>query len=133
WSAKTWTGTELLLWDLEGAPGSSRAQTGWAYNPTSDTWRALSTTGMPSPRSRAAVVWDGRDILVWGGQTEPGPVLSVPCCLDLMDGGRYDPVADTWKPISNMGAPATHPDEVPVWTGTEMLLWGGVGSTFEQE
>lgn len=66
-------------------------------------------------RSGHAMVWSGREAIIWGGS---GPES------DLDDGAAYDPGADRWRklppaPISRRGSPGA------VWTGTEMVVWGG--------
>jgi len=40
-------------------------------------------------------------------------------------GGRYDPDADTWQPTSVVNAPNGNGGGTAVWTGTEMVFWGG--------
>ncbi len=40
-------------------------------------------------------------------------------------GGRYDPVTDAWSSISVIGAPTGSYAHTAVWTGTEMIVWGG--------
>jgi hypothetical protein len=43
------------------------------------------------------------------------------------DGGRYNPVTDSWSPMSTsqtLSAPIEH---TAVWTGTELIIWGGSG------
>ena len=40
-------------------------------------------------------------------------------------GGRYNPVTDTWKSVSTLNAPQPRSDFTAVWTGTEMIIWGG--------
>jgi hypothetical protein len=52
-------------------------------------------------------------MLIWGGYESGG--LST-------TGSLYDPEADVWSPIAQAGAP-TGGDGV--WTGSEMLVWGG--------
>jgi len=50
---------------------------------------------------------------------------------DLMyfdDWGRYDPAGNIWKVVSTFGAPAARELHTAVWTGSEMILWGGFGS-----
>ncbi len=42
------------------------------------------------------------------------------------DGGQaYDPARDTWRTLPAAGAPEFRSQGVVVWTGTEMLVWGG--------
>jgi hypothetical protein len=42
-----------------------------------------------------------------------------------IDGGRYSAAMDTWMPLSTVGAPSLRGRHTAVWTGTEMLVWGG--------
>jgi hypothetical protein len=73
-------------------------------------------------------------MLVWGGETEElGPGLTLGY-LDryekvLGDGARYNPTTDMWRPISAIGAPAPRFQHLAVWTGTEMVIWGGIPSS----
>jgi hypothetical protein len=55
-------------------------------------------------------------MIVWGGKNSSG---------DLADGGIYDPFADRWRPISATNAPSARSDADGVWTGCEMIVWGG--------
>src|SRR3970282_2119379 len=40
-------------------------------------------------------------------------------------GARYDPNADTWTPTTMAGAPIGRRAHTAVWTGSEMIVWGG--------
>ena len=44
---------------------------------------------------------------------------------DLNTGGRYNPTGDSWMPISTVNAPSARDSHTAVWTGTEMVVWGG--------
>jgi hypothetical protein len=61
--------------------------------------------------------------LVWGGLGAVTPTSKAPLAL-LKDGGRYDPVRSTWRPVTNPPAPALA-GQSAVWTGSELILWGG--------
>ena len=50
--------------------------------------------------------------VVWGGNVDGS-------------GGRYDPATDTWRSMSTAGAPIGRWDASVVWTGNEMIIWGG--------
>jgi hypothetical protein len=41
------------------------------------------------------------------------------------EGGRYDPEADVWRPLSEAGEPAPRFGASSVWTGAELIVWGG--------
>src|SRR5262245_66664052 len=51
------------------------------------------------------------------------------CTVSFLSGGRYDPSTNTWTPTS-MGAnvPAERYHHTAVWTGTEMIVWGGTNN-----
>jgi hypothetical protein len=46
----------------------------------------------------------------------------------LNDGGRYNPAANSWTAVPTTGAPAARDYHTAVWTGSEMIVWGGNGS-----
>ena len=54
---------------------------------------------------------------VWGG------VDSSP--TDLNTGGRYNPTGDSWTATNTFDAPSARDYHTAVWTGTEMIIWGG--------
>ena len=57
-------------------------------------------------------------MIVWGGIRRS--------CFALNTGGRYDPATDTWTATSTgAGVPAARAAHTAVWTGTEMIVWGG--------
>ena len=110
-----WTGTEMIVWGGR-TNSSSYLDTGSRYNPATDTWTATGTTGVPAGKSDHHAVWTGNEMIVWGGSSEPGMSKS---------GGRYDPASDTWAPTSTNDPVWAKERHTAVWTGTEMLVWGG--------
>src|SRR5438034_10725951 len=44
----------------------------------------------------------------------------------LNTGGRYNPSTDSWRSTSPTNAPAARYGHTAVWTGSEMIVWGGV-------
>jgi N-acetylneuraminic acid mutarotase len=130
-----WTGERLLIWGGEyvGAGGfTTRYGDGGQYDPGSDSWLPISTTGGPRARAHHTAVWTGRSMLVWGGAGAGAPRAGyyVVPPEPLGDGFRYDPGADVWTPISKVGAPTPRFRHTAVWTGEEMLVWGGHADQF---
>src|SRR5205823_12151356 len=41
-------------------------------------------------------------------------------------GGRYDPATDSWTATGTTNAPAARYYHTAVWTGTRMVVWGGL-------
>ena len=115
-----WTGQAMLVWG--GGEAGSFLDTGGRYDPASDTWRGISTTNSPAGRWNHGAVWTGSEMLIWGGRDQFFASQG-----NLGDGGRYDPSSDSWEPISAVGTPSPRSKFACVWTGTEMLIWGGVG------
>src|SRR4029077_17971043 len=42
-------------------------------------------------------------------------------------GGGYDPITDNWRATSLTNAPDARDSHTAVWTGSEMIVWGGFG------
>ena len=114
-----WTGTEMIIWGGSNG-GSSVLNTGARYNPTDDTWTLISNTNAPAARADFGSVWTGAEMIVWGGW--------IPCytgCTYLTSGGKYNPLTDTWQNISIVNAPPGTREPSAIWTGKEMIVWGG--------
>ena len=47
--------------------------------------------------------------------------------MPLNTGGRYNPVTNSWTATSTADAPAERDLQTAVWTGSEMIVWGGYG------
>jgi N-acetylneuraminic acid mutarotase len=83
-------------------------------------WTATATIGAPTARSRHTAVWTGSEMIVWGGyDSNVYPYYH-------NEGGRYDPVTNTWMATSTTGAPQARGYHTAVWTGSRMIVWGGV-------
>ena len=109
-----WTGTEVVVWGGEKPSEGAWHADGAAFNPITGTWRDLADSPL-SPRSEHAAVWTGEEILI--------------CCGRIVGGGvpaaAYNPEADEWREIASPGFSPAFAEAV--WTGEEMLVFGGVG------
>jgi N-acetylneuraminic acid mutarotase len=45
-------------------------------------------------------------------------------------GGRYDPATDSWTTTSTVLAPTPRQFHTAVWTGSSMVVWGGLGDQY---
>jgi hypothetical protein len=89
-------------------------------------WRALPPMPaqppgqQPARRNGAAVVWTGQQLIVWGG-------LSHEPFRTRADGAAYDPGTGRWTPLPTApeGQWLRESHGAAVWTGREMLVWGG--------
>src|SRR5437016_8869761 len=55
-------------------------------------------------------------MIIWGGD-DLAAVLNT--------GGKYNPSTDSWTPTTTTNAPDARADHTAVWTGSEMIIWGG--------
>jgi N-acetylneuraminic acid mutarotase len=94
--------------------------TGGRYNPSTDSWTATSTTNAPAARWDHTAVSTGSEMIVWGG-------VSSPFQPPLNTGGRYDPSTNSWTATSTTNAPSGRAEHTAVWSGSEMIVWGGLG------
>jgi N-acetylneuraminic acid mutarotase len=114
----TWTGTEMIVWGGSTTRNlRSPTTSGSRYNPSTDTWTAMTTTGAPSARSWHSAVWTGSRLLVWGGYD-----WNTSC---KNDGFLYNPGTDAWTAISSTSAPVARDTHAAEWTGTQLIIWGG--------
>lgn len=116
-----WTGTEMLIWGGRYLPDQTYPTTGAGYDPATDSWTPMSTIGAPRGRAGHAAVWTGKEMIVWGGWSDPGNA-------ELNTGGSYNPVSQVWTPTTLIQAPQTRFFNVPnpaVWTGKAMFIYGG--------
>src|SRR5262249_22132602 len=85
-------------------------------NGCADIWAA--TAIAPFKRSDHTAVWTGTEMIVWGGAYTGATMYP-------NTGGRYNPSTDSWTTTSTVNAPSGRQDHVAVWTGSEMIVWGG--------
>jgi N-acetylneuraminic acid mutarotase len=57
-------------------------------------------------------------MIVWGGERASYGTLN--------DGGSYDPTTDKWSALAATTL-AIRKNHSAIWTGTEMIIWGGYG------
>jgi N-acetylneuraminic acid mutarotase len=116
-----WTGDRMVVWGGDTGTGRASYQTGGRYDPATDTWQSMSQVGSPGPRVGHATAWTGEEMFVFSGST-----CSI-SCPQLNSGALYDPRLDTWRSISQAGAPPPKIDPTGIWTGREVLAWGPAG------
>ncbi len=112
-----WTGSVMIVWG--GTTGGTPYNTGALYNPSDNTWSPVTPDPFtPAGRNFHTAVWTGSRMIVWGGTAQSTYHNS---------GGIYDPGTNTWTSMpttASIGlAGRAYPESV--WTGTEMIVWGG--------
>lgn len=114
-----WTYSEMIVWG--GGSEHQFYNSGGIYDPVKNAWRATSLEGAPSGRWGHAAVWTGKEMIIWGGRSSFSPNQH------HRDGAIYDPRDDKWRPMSMDGAPEARSQMAAVWTGEELIVWGGWG------
>jgi len=70
--------------------------------------------------------WTGSTMLLWGGFI---PMSPYPGSTATNMGAVFNPAAKTWYATSLAGAPTARSYASAIWTGSEMILWGGSETT----
>ena len=83
-----------------------------------DTWTTTTTTNAPDARFLHKAIWTGSEMIVWSG-------VDLPFCCFPNTGGRYIPAIDSWTATTTDSAPDGRYNFTALWTGTEMIVWGG--------
>ena len=111
-----------IVWGGDGGAvtsfGTARAD-GGRYDPAANTWSAIAASPLGA-RTLHTAVWTGSAMVVWGGYGSGIAMTPI-----YANGAAYRATLDTWSAISDMGAPSGRYDHTAVWTGTEMIVWGG--------
>ncbi|MGE5209108.1 MAG: Kelch repeat-containing protein [Alphaproteobacteria bacterium] len=119
-----WTGSEMIIW---GGSGNliiyppSVLGSGGKYNPARNTWTAISGNNTPEGRFRHTAVWTDTEMIVWGGAKFDWRGFEI----SLGTGGKYNPITNDWTTTSTANAPHARYLHTAVWTGSEMIVWGG--------
>ena len=85
--------------------------------PVDDTWDPGQLGSIPAAYTYFTAVWTGSTMIVCG----PSGTNFFASFEQAV--GRYDPETDSWKVASN--GISQRRGHTAVWTGTEMLVWGG--------
>jgi N-acetylneuraminic acid mutarotase len=114
-----WSGSELIIWG--GWSGSAHLITGGRYDPVANSWTATATAGAPAARHYVKAIWEdaSNQMLIWGGYN--GAAMN--------DGALYDPTTNSWSTMSTSAAPSARFVHSMVWTGKEVIVWGGWNQT----
>jgi N-acetylneuraminic acid mutarotase len=105
-----WTGNEMLIYGSYTTLDDPETTLGAAFNPASNTWRKL-----PAIPARGGG-FEGHNVAVWTG-TE--------MVVRGIVNAALNPATNTWRPLADAPAEAPPVPSVMVWTGSQVLIWGG--------
>ena len=120
-----WTGEKLFVWgglDRNGTP------LGGLYDPKTKTWDDSMRFDAYAPVKAGghSLSWTGSKFILWGGYGSSGEYDYYPD----NSGAIFDPnapVGQRWQPMSMTGAPSPRAGHGAVWTGTQLVVFGGGG------
>jgi N-acetylneuraminic acid mutarotase len=119
-----WTGNQMIVWGGVNFIGLT-FNTGGKYNPSTNSWTSTTIANAPSTRTGHTAVWTGSEMIVWGGWNG----LNSPFGL-FNSGGKYNPATNSWIDTSISNSPSARYGHTAVWTGSEMIVWGGGSSDY---
>jgi hypothetical protein len=111
-----WDGREVLMVTKRLADAPDYCDTvGAAYKPATDAWRTLppfrGVGDCFDPLTWDKAVWDGKEMLIWGTTD-----------------AAFNPSTNSWRHLPRPPVPAS--PAFAVWTGRQMIGWGGGGGDF---
>lgn len=130
-----WTGDSMIVWGKSGGRYTFRVDAG---SPGSEQWLPITTAGAPSgsfpwlsrlssAHGHDTGVWTGTELIVFAGSTFDNGFFQ-----HQFFAGCYSPLADIWRGVS--ADPTSYPQYIlerrpgtSVWTGEEMIVYGGDG------
>lgn len=117
-----WDGENLIIW---GGFNGEAIGNGARYSPETNSWSAIPSNAALSPRASPAMVWTGTHVILWGGAFGPTGCGAEGEFCALGDGALYEPGSGLWTPLLQANAPAPRWRPTTVWTGKEIIVWGG--------
>jgi N-acetylneuraminic acid mutarotase len=102
-----WTGRQMLIFGRAQPDPPWSVNVAAAYSPGLDTWQLLAPPPGPAGNyeGQYSAVWTGKEMLVSGPATHEA----------------FNPVTNLWRSLPKSAVP----DGIVVWTGREMIGWGG--------
>ena len=114
----------MLVWGgiigkINGGTTDVLTNTGGIYNLINNKWYSLSN-GPLSARTGHTAIWDGNNMIVWGGKNSGATYNN--------DGAYYNLNTASWTmmPPSPLAPRYNHS---AIWTGNKMVIWGGTDET----
>ena len=117
-----WTGNKMIVWGGSVIGSPYNINSGGIYDPLSDTWVTMNSQNAPSARINNTAVWTGNKFLVWAGT-----ILVNGNFVPTNDGATYDILTSQWTSIQSTALPRQY--HTSVWTGNQLIAFGGVTST----
>lgn len=114
-----WSGSEMIVWG--GFDGGVYAGDGAIYEPATGWLTTTASAGAPEGRAEHVMLWTEVSAFVWGG------CGGQQCQEAFGDGALFTPteLGGSWGKLPSAGAPTARHGATGVWTGREVVVWGG--------
>lgn len=127
-AAGAWTGTEMIVAGGLASPDGDAEHAvavtdGAAWDAATNTWHAIAAMPTTLPGGDPTAVWTGREVLVWS--SVPGTANNKGREVVL----AYNPSLNTWRSLPPSGL-TPRAGAITVWTGHELVVWGGLNADF---
>lgn len=132
--SSVWTGSKMIVWGGV-SPTTTYPRDGGIYDPATNNWTAIPSASIIfSGRINHTAVWDGAELIVFGGKyTQPRTVVCssnnqtyvYDTIYNLSNCFKYDPATNTYSSLFQSALTARN-GHTAIWTGTEMVIWGGL-------
>jgi len=121
------TTAEVASWEPMNTPGVLKVAIPRFNMSARNRVVGMSNSNQPDlPRFAHSQVWTGSKLIIWGGEYLDENWTKV----TLDSGGVYDPRSDSWSEIAaDDDAPSARSVHTAVWTGSEMIVWGGINDS----
>ena len=117
-SGHTFTDHDYFAWGVDSGDVAYPAGTPFMFDASTFAWRTGSMNMALFAGWYSSATWTGTEVIIWGGEDNNNLATTA-------DAGAYNVNMDSWRAISRVGAPSPREYTKPVWTGTEMIIWGG--------
>ena len=119
--SSVWTGESMLVWGgLVNQEKENSATAGGIFYPETNHWYSIQRAEKGS-RYYHTTVWSGDMLIAWGG-VDAGTRDA------LGSGFRFNPSEEGWREVATKDAPSARSGHSAVWTGSQMLVWGGTNA-----
>src|SRR5260221_769937 len=124
YATAVWTeaGGRMLIWGGEGrnvaGAIASTLNDGAQFDPATNSWSAIASSGAPSRRYFHSAIWTGSRMIVWGG-------FDGPTSTYLGGGASSDADGNAGSPSASINHPEDRFRQQAIWTGSQTAGRGG--------
>ncbi|MFA5795220.1 MAG: kelch repeat-containing protein [Candidatus Brocadiia bacterium] len=128
-----WDGQEKIVFGGQGSDGTIY-NSGAMYDPAGATWIYMSPPSSVYTRIGHTANWNGTRMLVFGGYGSASYSYywwwTYTPATFLASLQIFNPTLNTWTNGSTSGEATPRWNHTSIWTGTELIVWGGSSASY---